>query len=551
MTGMYAKNYRYLIFLIILVVSACQTPRKVYVSGNAAGHYHGVYRGNNVQFAVYPGEGEVYMFEEMHTKPALSKFSYMPDEIALSEPETIEADSVVEVIVKGFLRRQRLEAFRTEYIEPEERYANYSFDSVEVVRNIPYGEALGYWYSKPIEDKPDYMEVIRFALANTLKPENLQLSFDLYQPYGDTLSRRPLLVWFHGGAFLMGDKNTTTIELMAHELARRGYVVLAPSYRLGFRLSPNVNRLIDRGNRILGRDWIPQPPNPVERTMYRSFQDARAVLRYASFHHEALGVDTSAVFVGGTSAGAMVALGAAFMTEENRFRSSLGNDLGSGFLNWQAGNQGCLDCSTNNIDASFHIKGVINCWGAVTDERMIESNPHVPVLSFHGTADDIVPAGYGYPFNDIRYGINRIFLDKVYGSLPIHQRLKNPHSRLVLFPDAPHDPHQDESGFNALADTLLSATAKFLYGRIVPEFDLEQREVFYQNQLVFETFIFSPSEGHVYSFQPEGGFVSRQDHNTVTIVWYREGGLRVAATGTSRARGEKVLPAVFLAEPVQ
>ncbi|TVQ13853.1 MAG: alpha/beta hydrolase [Bacteroidetes bacterium] len=547
---MYKKVDHYLVLLVVLLFAACQTPRKVHVSGNAHGHYHGTYRGQKVQFAVYPEEREIYMYEEKHTRPALNQFKYTPDDVALARDKREDADTTVEVLVRGFLRRQRLEAFSTEYIDTQQRYSEYAFDSVEVVRDIPYGEALGYWSSKPIDDKPDYMEVIRFALANTLKPENLQLSFDLYQPYGDTLSRRPVLVWLHGGAFLMGDKNTTTIELMAHELARRGYVVVAPSYRLGFRLAPNINRVIDRGNRILGREWIPQPPNPVERTMHRSFQDARAALRYVVHHYESLGIDTSAVFIGGTSAGAMVALGATFMTEESRFRSSIGKDLRSDFLNWQAGDQGCLDCSTNNLNVSFRIKGVINCWGAVTDDNIIDNKPHIPVLSFHGTADDIVPAGYGYPFNDIRYGINRIFLDKVYGSVPIHQRLQNPHSRLVLFPDAPHDLHQDESGFNSFADTLLSATAQFLHRRIQPQFDLEQREVFYQNQLVFETFTLSPPRGYAYSFQPEGGFVSGQGQNTVTIVWYREGSLRVAATMPNKARTVKVLPAVFLAEPV-
>ena len=41
---------------------------------------------------------------------------------------------------------------------------------------------------------------------------NTVLTMDIYQPEGDTMSQRPLIVWVHGGSFLSGTKNDLDVQ---------------------------------------------------------------------------------------------------------------------------------------------------------------------------------------------------------------------------------------------------------------------------------------------------------------------------------------------------
>src|SRR3954451_24252041 len=64
------------------------------------------------------------------------------------------------------------------------RYRDQVFSGASVTKDITYGSATGIGGS-----------------AETLK-------LDLYQPTGDTIAKRPALVWVHGGGFTMGDKGS-------------------------------------------------------------------------------------------------------------------------------------------------------------------------------------------------------------------------------------------------------------------------------------------------------------------------------------------------------
>jgi predicted esterase len=58
----------------------------------------------------------------------------------------------------------------------------------------------------------------------------VQLQLDIYQPAGDTATRRPAVMWMHGGFFVAGDKADMADQ--ATEYARRGYVAVSINYRL-------------------------------------------------------------------------------------------------------------------------------------------------------------------------------------------------------------------------------------------------------------------------------------------------------------------------------
>ncbi len=89
------------------------------------------------------------------------------------------------------------------------RYRDAVFTAVDRTNDIQYGSA------------PD----------RAGNPEALKL--DLYQPSGDTIAKRPVLIWIHGGGFIQGDKASGST--IATYFAKLGYVTASINYRL---LSP-------------------------------------------------------------------------------------------------------------------------------------------------------------------------------------------------------------------------------------------------------------------------------------------------------------------------
>ncbi len=117
---------------------------------------------------------------------------------------------------------------------------------------------------------------------------------------------------------------------LAENFARKGYVVAAINYRMGFN---------------------PASKSSLERSAYRAVQDARAALRFLSYNAENYRIDPDCIFLAGTSAGAITALNSAFMKEDERPESTRGNL-------WQFQKDlGGLDESTNNFQNTYHHQG--------------------------------------------------------------------------------------------------------------------------------------------------------------------------------------------------
>ncbi|MEZ4954789.1 MAG: T9SS type A sorting domain-containing protein [Saprospiraceae bacterium] len=256
------------------------------------------------------------------------------------------------------------------------RYLHPIFSDVAVAYNIVYAQADPY------------------DLFNL--PDEINLQLDLYEPAGDTLSQRPLVLMFFGGGFVAGDKSFTDMVAWGDSLARHGYVVAAVNYRLGFNL-------------FVGESAV--------RAVYRAIQDARAAVRFFKEFHETYRIDTTHIYMGGNSAGSFTALHTAFVTEETeRPQATYGLNYP---LSTENTDLGCLDCSGNSYNHTVEVAGVINLWGALYDTSFINPEEHIPVLHVHGTADGTVPFEYGPPFGGV------LPLPPVYGSQLIHERMGN------------------------------------------------------------------------------------------------------------------------------
>ncbi|MBL4752511.1 MAG: T9SS type A sorting domain-containing protein [Flavobacteriales bacterium] len=255
------------------------------------------------------------------------------------------------------------------------RYQARIFDSVAVTTDIIFGNA-------PAVTNPYISENITF---------NKDLKLDLFEPLGDTLDKRPLVVMAFGGGFLLGAKEDEDIQATCDSLARLGYVTASINYRLGMSL------LI---------------ASSAERAVYRGVQDFSAAVRFFKEFANVYRIDTNYIFAGGVSAGSISALQMAFGEEGDRPPST----FATSFPN-SAPDLGCVDCSGNTYNhSSTNVKALINCWGATGNVNWIEPGEDVPIISFHGDQDLVVPYDSGFPFTALAT------MPFVYGSLPISER---------------------------------------------------------------------------------------------------------------------------------
>ena len=258
------------------------------------------------------------------------------------------------------------------YLMSQTRYLDEIFGEVTKTENVVYGNA------------PDLPFVFLFEW-NTV---DIDLDMDVYEPTGDTLSNRPVIIFIHAGAFFSGHNELDDVVALSIASAKRGYVAVSMNYRLGLNILSSYSG---------------------ERAVYRGVQDASAAVRYLREFHQDYGIDYENIFVWGTSAGSFIGLHLAFTEDDERPESTYGGggdpDLG------------CIDCEGNDYLHDSKPKAVISCWGAIGDLDWIEQEDNIPTIMFHGTLDPVVPFNSGFPFT-----IN-IALPIVYGSNPIHERL--------------------------------------------------------------------------------------------------------------------------------
>ncbi len=352
---------------------------------------------------------------------------------------------------------------------------------VETKKNITYAKADGYW-AEATDDSEKYGELI-FNLSKTLTLRDLDLKMDIYLPKNDTESYRPLIMFIHGGAFYFGSKNDLSIMEWCKHYASMGYVTASINYRIGFQPS-----LTD-----------------IERAGYRAVQDAHAAMRYLVNSKEIYGIDTSMMFVGGSSAGAITSLNLGYMTEKTRpsttYKKGNNRDLGP------------IETSGNDLKASFSLKGIVDMWGAVSTLNVLKSN-NIPIIAFHGNADKIVPYDYDYPFSGAK-SLKKVLFNKMYGSSCIVEEAPKYgiQAELHTFDGWDHSPHVNKDG--SLNDNFYFIQSKmddFFAGIITPK---EVEIINEQN-----TYMLSINEVSDVSWHVVGGIITQCSDNQVTVVWY-------------------------------
>lgn len=218
----------------------------------------------------------------------------------------------------------------------------------------------------------DSVLAIQYGSAINIKGDTERLVLNLCKPAGnDTLQKRPLLIFIHGGGFQNGSRSGGYGSRLCNWFAQMGYVVASIDYRLGI------------ANKKSNADYAD--------ALYRAQQDGKAAVRFFRRYASEYGIDTSQIFITGSSAGAKTCLAMAYMRKEDVPATVDTTQWGS------------LEGNSGNPGYSSRVSGVMNAWGAMIDYRWIRSGD-VPLFNVAGTADKTVPYDSSYDYHSFKYG---------------------------------------------------------------------------------------------------------------------------------------------------
>jgi hypothetical protein len=236
-----------------------------------------------------------------------------------------------------------------------------------------------------------------FPPTTTFPIDSLRMR--VYQPSqsADNVTARPIIVYIHTGNFLPpiinggigGSINDSAAVNLCMQWAKRGYVVLAPSYRLG---------------------WNPLAPTELERrvqllnAVYRAINDIKASVRYirktAAEDGNPFKVDPTKVVLYGQGSGGYVALAYATLDKfaEMAIPGKFTLPSGASMIDTNIvgninGFGGQLNVS-NWPGYSSAVSMSINAGGALADTSWLEAGD-VPLISFHAVRDPFAPYGNG------------------------------------------------------------------------------------------------------------------------------------------------------------
>ena len=147
-----------------------------------------------------------------------------------------------------------------------------------------------------------------------LSPALMPIYCDIYEPIGDSLTNRPVIIISHTGSFLppvangqaTGSIKDSSIVEQCKRWAKKGYVAVAMGNRLGWNpLSTDQNV---RTSTLL-------------QASYRAIQDAKAMVRYMRMTEDngnPYGIDPDKIVLGGQGTGAYISLGYATLDDESK-----------------------------------------------------------------------------------------------------------------------------------------------------------------------------------------------------------------------------------------
>ena len=280
---------------------------------------------------------------------------------------------------------------------------------------------------------------ITYGQNNSWNNAATVLKMDFYEPTGDTETARPLIIWVHGGSFIGGSKMDIDVKTWSERFAKKGYACASIDYRIGFFPFDSANAV---------------------KAVVRATQDLRAAIRFFYKDRQTADtykIDTTKIYIGGSSAGAITALHVGYLDKECEISDYLNaNTIAS---------LGGLEGASGNPGYSMNVKAVINGCGALARYSWLEAGD-IPLCSFHGTNDGTVKYNRGI----VNPGTPLMYLD---GSRMIHKRAcaVGLDHQFYTFAGAPHVPY---AGTSAAALAYMDTTVNFVRDFLVRQLGCTQ-----------------------------------------------------------------------------
>ncbi len=259
------------------------------------------------------------------------------------------------------------------------RYLQPTFSSFNVTQNVNYGQNLQVLTGTPV-----------------LVP----LTMDIYEPAGDAATARPLIIMCHTGSFLpailngtpTGSRKDSTESEICRQLAKRGYVVAAISYRLGW--NPTSTSQDVRTSTLIN-------------AAYRGVQDVRTCIRFFKRNFVMSGntykIDTGKIVVGGIGTGGYLSFAAASFNKaaELTLPKLIDNSvnppvpyvrpaINGNFF----GTDSTALSRPNHVGYSSNFNMAFNLGGAMGDSSWLEAG-EPPMVGFHTISDPFAPYKIG------------------------------------------------------------------------------------------------------------------------------------------------------------
>lgn len=324
-----------------------------------------------------------------------------------------------------------------------------------------------------------------YAPASIGGPQLIPLFCDIYQPdpAQDWTTDRPVLIYFHTGSFLpkglaspMGEKTDSAAVEICTRFAKKGYVVVSATYRVGW-LANSTDLDLRRGTNLLA--------------VYLAIQDAKSAVRFLrkteSADGDPYGIDPNHIGLIGQGSGGYITLAYASidklteLTNPTKFQHSVsgtglygqpvnagdpyidtsivGDWDGYGAMVTLTGNTTPIGLPEvdqtqpgrnfiNHPGYSADVDFVMNMGGALGDSTWLEAGD-VPVISLHCRYDFFAPyyrgmvqvpvGGTFYPVVYVNgshsvsrmsnlFGNNDVFVNANFTDVYTTKALNNPHN---------------------------------------------------------------------------------------------------------------------------
>ncbi len=223
-------------------------------------------------------------------------------------------------------------------------------------------------YISEVFSDVDTTLAVLFGNNITIGGNNKDLYMDIYEPSGDALAQRPVIMLAFGGSFIGGSRGD--LQSLCVFYAKRGFVAVSIDYRLFDMFAlPNATNMTD--------------------VVIKAVSDMKAAVRFLNEDAATVNnyrIDPNLIFVGGISAGAIVANHTAYVDSTDILDPVVSASI--------IANGGWTGNSSSNTQYSSTVHGVVNFSGALSTASLISAN-EPPLFSAHDDTDGTVPYAEG------------------------------------------------------------------------------------------------------------------------------------------------------------